>query len=109
MSITSNGGFSILDDVLTEGTNGQFVAVTIADPITDETIDTSAITAITATLRSLDTENAIFEDEDVFPASGSRGSYTDDNEIMITFTAEDMAASGSREMQQRLLTLEITH
>jgi len=106
---TSSGGVTAIPDVLTEGTDGQFIAVTLADPATDETIDTTAITAILATLRSLDTEEALFEDVSVFPGGESRGSYSVDDEIVVTFTATDMASKGTREMQRRLLTLEVTH
>lgn len=96
-----------LDDIFAEGTDGQYVEVDLTDG-SGAAIDTATIVSITGTLRSRDTEAALFEDADMV-ASG-RSSYPGAaGRVRITFTAADMAASGSRELQTRDLTLSITH
>jgi hypothetical protein len=102
---TTVGTVVTLDDVFTEGSDGQYVEVDLTDAA-GAAISTAAIVAIEGTLRSLDTEEVIFG-----PASmASRQSYPGDPGVVrITFTAADMVSKGSREMQTRELTLAVTH
>lgn len=113
MSTTAVGGRIVLDDVFTEGVSDQYVEVDLVDPASGSAISTAAISAITGVLRSLDTETAIFggtTPENLLPGSGSRGSYPGTaGRVRVTFTAADMAAQGSRELQTRELTLRVTH
>jgi hypothetical protein len=102
---TTVGTVVTLDDVFTEGSDGQFVEVDLTDGAA-AAISTAAIVAIEGTLRSLDTEEVIFG-----PVSmASRQSYPGTaGRVRITFTAADMVSKGSRELQTRMLTLEVTH
>jgi hypothetical protein len=102
---TTVGTTVTLDDVLTEGSDGQYVEVDLTDAA-GTAISTGAIVGITGTLRSLDTEEVIFG-----PVSmASRQSYPGDPGVVrITFTAADMVSKGSREMQMRELTLTVSH
>jgi hypothetical protein len=102
---TTVGTTVTLPDVLTEGSDGQYVEVDLTDAA-GTAISTGAIGGIVGTLRSLDTEEVIFG-----PASmASRQSYPGDPGVVrITFTAADMVSKGSREMQTRELTLAVTH
>jgi len=109
MSTTTIIGTEVtLDDVLTEGTDGQYIEVDLTDaagvPIT-----TAAITGLTGTLRSLDTGEALFEDADL-QAIPARASYPGTaGRVRVTLTAADVASRGSRELQTRRLTLSVTH
>lgn len=111
MSTTAVGGRVILEDVFTEGVSDQYLEVDLVDPSSGSAISTGAITAITGVLRSLDTEVAIFgEGTPADLLATSRASYPGTTgRVRVTFTAADMAASGSRELQTRELTLRVTH
>lgn len=104
-----SGNLTILTDVFSEGIGGQFVTLTLIDPTSNGSINTAAISAATATLRSLDTGEAVFANTSVLPGSGSRGSYPSAGVLRITFTAADMTAVGHRELQRRELVVVITH
>lgn len=92
-----------------EGTDGQSVVVRLLDAA-EELIDGGAINEVIATLESLDDGTVIIDEEDCTPGEvGSRGSVNDDGELVVTFTAADMAASGPRALQGRRLTLKVTH
>ena len=111
MSTTAVGGRVVLEDVFTEGADGQYLELDLTDPATGDAISTGAITAITGVLRSLDTELAIFgEGTPADLLATSRASYPGTaGRVRVTFTAADMAASGSRDVQTRELTLRVTH
>jgi hypothetical protein len=102
---TTVGTTVTLTDVLTEGSDGQYVEVDLTDAA-GTAISTGAIGGIVGTLRSLDTEEVIFG-----PASmATRQSYPGAaGRVRITFTDDDMVSKGSREMQTRELTLAVTH
>jgi hypothetical protein len=105
---TTVGTTVTLDDVLTEGSDGQYVEVDLTDAA-GTAISTGAIVGITGTLRSLDTEEVIFGG-DTPVSMASRASYPGDPGVVrITFTAADMVSKGSRQMQTRELTLIVTH
>jgi hypothetical protein len=105
---TTVGTTVTLDDVLTEGSDGQYIEVDLTDAA-GAAISTGAIVSITGTLRSLDTEEVIFGGDT--PASmASRQSYPGAaGRVRITFTDADMVSKGSRQMQTRELTLAVTH
>ena len=104
--------FVTLTDVLTEGTDGQYVEVDLTDA-EGVSIDTSAISGLTGTFRALDTGEALFEAADLL-AAPARASYPGTpGRIRVTFTAADMESrviSGRpQELQTRRLTLSVTH
>jgi len=104
---SSAGTLVVLDDVFTEATDGQYIEIDLVDP-EGTAIATSTIASITGTLRSLDTQAAIFAQVDLL-ASG-RATYPGAlGRIRITFSADDVTALGSRERQRRELTLVIRH
>lgn len=97
-----------LTDRFREGAAGQAITVPLLQA--GSAIDTSAISAVEATLRSRDTGAAILDGVDVHPdAASSRGSFPVAGSYRITFTAADMAAVGARSVQRRELTLVFTH
>ena len=101
------GTLVTLDDVLTEGADGQYVEVDLTDPATGSAINTGSIVSITGTLTSLDTGAAVFSAANL---STGRSSYPGTaGRVRITFTPADMAAVGTRERQRRELTLVIVH
>lgn len=105
---TTVGTVVTLDDVFTEGSDGQFVEVDLVDGA-GVAISTGAIVGITGTLRSLDTEEVLFEEADLLEAP-ARATYPGTaGRVRVTFTAADMVSKGSRELQTRMLTLEVTH
>jgi hypothetical protein len=105
---TTVGSTVTLDDVFTEGSDGQYVEVDLVDAAGEE-IATGAIVGITGTLRSLDTEEVIFGGDPPI-SMASRQSYPGDPGVVrITFTAADMVSKGTRELQTRELTLAVTH
>lgn len=97
-----------LKDHFVEGGDGQVISIPLMDA-DGAAIDTGAITAITATLRSTDTGAAIFTAANVFPGGSSRGSYPVAGTLRVTFTAADMVSEGTRTIQSRELTVVITH
>ena len=102
------GTLVTLDDVLTEGADGQYVEVDLTDPATATAINTGSIVSITGTLTSLDTGAAVFSAANL--VSTGRSSYPGTaGRVRITFTPADMAAVGTRERQRRELTLVIVH
>ena len=102
------GTLVTLDDVLTEGADGQYVEVDLTDPATGSAINTGSIVSITGTLQSLDTGAAVFSAANL--VSTGRLSYPGTaGRVRITFTPADMAAVGTRERQRRELTLIIVH
>lgn len=108
--MTSIGGRIVLEDVFTEGSTGQYIEVDLVDPSTGDAIDTGAIEAATATLRSLQTGAVLLAATSVMPGGSSRGSFPGAaGRLRVSFTAADLASSGSREFQLRELTLLITH
>ena len=97
-----------LNDILTEGTDGQYVEVDLTDAA-GVPMDTNAISGITGTLRAVDTGTATLDDADLL-AAPARASYPGTpGRIRVTFTAADLASQGSRELQTRRLTLSLTH
>jgi hypothetical protein len=99
---------TILDDVFTESADGQYIEVDLVNPSNDEEIVTGSIVSIHGTLRSVDTGEALFLNEDL--VATSRSSYPGGAGVTrITFTAADMSAKGTRELQTRLLTLKVVH
>ena len=105
-----SGNLAVLDDVLAEGTDGQYVEVDLTDGA-GAAIDTGAISGITGTLRSLDTEEVLFGGDtpaDLLEAP-ARASYPEAGVVRVTFTTADMAVKGSRALQTRELTLTVTH
>lgn len=99
--------YSISDPYL-ERTDGQAVVLRLLD-VADDLIDPASISAVRATLESLDTGEVLFLHVDCTPGSGGRGSVNADDELVITFTAADMASSGLRERQGRRLSYRVTH
>jgi hypothetical protein len=95
-------------DPYIEATGGQTVTLRLVDAA-GALIDPVAISDVTATLTSIDTGQVLFAGANVTPGTGGRGSINDDGELVITFTAADMAASGTRERQLRRLTYRVTH
>lgn len=109
---TVSGGRIVLDEVFTEGVSDQYIEVDLVDPASGTAISTGAISAITGVLRSLDTEAVVFGSPSAanLLAAPARASYPGTaGRVRVTFTAADMAAQGSRELQTRELTLQITH
>lgn len=107
MSSTITGNDVSLRDEFRQDTSGQYIEVDLVDP-DDVPIDTAAIDSVVGTLRAIDTGVALFEDQDLldtlrltYPGAPGR--------IRVTFTAADMAASGSRILQRRELALVITY
>jgi hypothetical protein len=99
---------TILEDVFTEGADGQHVEVDVVDPSNGQAINTASIVSIFGTLRSLDTGETLFANADL--VNTNRASYPGgDGVTRITFTAADMAAKGTRARQTRLLTLKVVH
>lgn len=99
---------TILTDIFTEGGSGQYIELDLTDPATGTAISTAAIVSLTGTLRSLDTEEAIFAVANLI--TSGRSSYPGTaGRVRITFTAADMAATGTRELQRRELTVKVVH
>jgi hypothetical protein len=107
---TTVGTMVELEDVLTEHVSGQYVEIDLVDG-TGTAISTSAITAITGTLRSTDTGEAIFENTNLLasPARATYPSATSTGTVRITFRRADMVTSGTRRLQSRRLTVTISH
>lgn len=99
--------YSISDPYL-ERTDGQAVVLALLDAA-DEPIVPGAITEVRATLESLDTGEVLFLHADCTPGTGGRGSINDDDDLVITFTAADMASSGLRARQGRRLTYKVIY
>lgn len=106
-----SGNLAVLEDVLAESTDGQYVEVDLADGA-GAAIETGAITAVTGTLRSLDTGEVLFggaTPADLL-AAPARATYPGTaGRVRVTFTDADMASKGTRHMQRRELTLTVTH
>ena len=104
----------ILDDRLTEGTDGQYIEIDFVDA-EGVPIDTSAIANIVGTLRSLDTQETLFEEADLFAVPARASLPGAPGRVRVTFTAADMASRVSREpprvrsLQTRRLTLRVSH
>lgn len=109
MSDVGNGGLVVLPDVFSEDTDGQGFDVTLKDGFT--TIDTSTIEEVKATLQTRGgVPVSIFAAEDVTPGGVSRGSFPGaDGLFRLVLTAADMRAEGGDPLQQRELTLSVTH
>lgn len=98
-----------ITDRYLEGTDGQAVVLTLVDAA-DVAIDGAAVTEVLCTLVSEDDGTVIFEGEDCTPGGvGSRGSLNASDELVITLTAADLVAVGSRPIQRRRLTTKVTH
>lgn len=101
------GTTATLDDVLAEATDGQYIEVDLADA-SGALIDTATIVSLVGTLRSLDTLETVFADDDLL--ASSRASYPGAaGRVRVTFLDTDMVTFGPREYQRRELTLAITH
>jgi len=107
MSITL-GTVITLPDVLTEGADAQYVDLDLVDA-EGTPIAPIAVTSIVGTLRSLDTEALLFADADLVATGRASNPPGAPGRLRITFTAADMAATGPRQLQRRMLTVVATH
>jgi len=106
-TISTTGTQIALDDILAEGTDGQYLDITLTDAV-GTPIDTAALVSITGTLRAVDTETAIFASANL--VSTGRATYPGAAGVVrVTFSAADLAASGTRALQTRELALTIVH
>ena len=104
--INTFGNLVLLDDFLTEKTDGQYIDFTLTEP--DGTlIDTDSIVGILGSFRSHDQNTTIFVNEDMLDTD--RVTYPEAGKIRVTFKVTDLDGIGGLEKQRRELTLTITH
>jgi len=97
-----------LDDVLTEGADAQYVELVVLDAA-GTPINQVAVTDLHGSLRSLDTEALLFADVDLVATGRASFPPGPAGRVRVTFTAADLAATGPRQLQRRMLTVVATH
>ena len=112
MSTTLGTVVTLDADILSEDTDGQYVEVDLTDG-NGVPINTAAIDGIVGTLRSLDTQGALFDDVDLMAAPARASFPGAPGRVRVTFTAADMKSvllsNRPQRFQTRRLTLAITH
>lgn len=106
-TIKNIGNLVILDDTLTEATDGQYIQFTLEQPNGTPVVN-AAIVSIMGSLRSTDQNTTVFTNVNLQTTNRATFPSTD-GIIRVTFKATDMISIGPNEVQRRELSLVITH